>query len=87
MGAVGVEEAAAVVAYEFDRLLGRDRPKRKRLLGAFESCHVDAGLKRLRDAHDDERERGDRRERQQQIKGRTSYVDPEIADRLRFTAL
>ena len=84
MRGIGVEEAAAVVADQFDRFLAGDRPQGDDLLCAFERRRFDRGAQRLRNAERREGERDDDRQRHEHIERRARHIDPEIADGWRF---
>ena len=82
MRGVDIEEAAAIGAELLDCLLAGDRAKRDGLLRAFDRGRRDGSVKRLREAHGNEGERHEDRERQKHVERRASQIDPEITDRL-----
>ena len=81
---VGVEEAAAVRPQHLDGELGSRRPLRDRLLRAFERCRLHIGADVLRNPLPDEEQRGDERDRQQQVEHAAGKISPEVADRARL---
>ena len=85
-GRVRVVEAAAVRAEVLDGDLRRDRATRDQLLAALERRRRRVPREGLHDALRHEHERGDEREREEDVGDRSIEVDPEVAERLRGAA-
>ena len=77
---IGVEEAAAVGAHDFDDFLRSHRTLGDHLFGAFKRRRFGIGPKILRHALPNEKESHDDRDRQQHVKNGAGHIDPEIAD-------
>jgi hypothetical protein len=81
VGRIHIEEAAAIVAQELDRLLARNRADCDQLPCAFERRCFDRSKESLGNAkrhHDDS---DHNRQGQKQVKHGARHIDPEIADR------
>ena len=82
MRGVGIEEPAAIGAEHLDGDLRGDRAHGDGLLGAFKRRRIDVGAERLRHALPDQEQREGNADRDQDVEGAASDIDPEIADGL-----
>ena len=82
MGAVGVEEAAAVGAQHLDGFLRGHRPLPDGLgLAASSVCALCIAMQVLRNTLPDQQQRIDQADREQHIEHGPGHIDPEVADR------
>ena len=82
MGAVRVEEAAAVRAQHLDRLLRGDRAHGEDLFRAFQRRQLAVREQVLQHSLRDEEERVEERDGQEHVDRGAHQVDPKVADRL-----
>src|SRR5207253_4282547 len=82
MGAVRIEEPAAVAAVHLDRFLRSDRTHRDDLLAALEGDELAVGRQVLQNALRDEEERVEDADGEKHVDRRSNQIDPEVADRL-----
>ena len=82
MRGIGIDEAAAIGAEHLDGDLGGDGADGDRLFRALESRRVNIRRQRLRHALPDEEQGIGNADRDQDVEGAASDIDPEIAHRL-----